>query len=383
MLNENVILAQNAMIKKTTAAILYETNSDLVIENLNLGAPGPKEVLVQMGAAGVCHSDVHVISGQAQQLMPCVLGHEGAGIVEAIGDQVSRVSVGDHVILSWLPYCENCYQCIRGKTHLCKAFQTPVSNGTLLDGSCRFSNKQGPIRQLGSLGCWSENVVVSEECCVTINRSIPFEIAALLGCAVTTGVGAVLNRAKVQKGETVVVIGAGGVGLSVVMAAKLQGASQIICIDRNRSMRNLAIELGATDFLVASQDDDISKKLIELTDVGADHVFEAVGKRELQSAAINYCCSGGTVTFVGLDSEDATINLETTAITRAEKTISGSIYGSACTHRDFASYGEKFLKGELPIDLMVNRRYQLNEINIAINDMLEGKPGRGVIVFDH
>ena len=371
------------MIKKTTAAILYETNSDLVIENVDVAAPGPKEVFVQMGAAGVCHSDVHVISGQAQQLMPCVLGHEGAGLVTSIGDDVSRVSVGDHVILSWLPYCENCYQCIRGKTHLCKAFQTPVGNGTLLDGSCRFSNKHGPIRQLGSLGCWSENVVVSEECCVPINRSIPFEIAALLGCAVTTGVGAVLNRAKVQKGETVVVIGAGGVGLSVVMAAKLQGASQIICIDKNRSMRNLAIELGATDFLVASQDADISKKLIELTDVGADHVFEAVGKRELQSAAINYCCSGGTVTFVGLDSEDATINLETTAITRAEKTISGSIYGSACTHRDFASYGEKFLKGELPIDLMVNRRYPLNEINIAINDMLEGKPGRGVIVFDH
>ena len=371
------------MIKNTEAAVLYETNSDLVVENLNLAAPGPKEVFVQMGAAGVCHSDVHVISGQANQIMPCVLGHEGAGLVTSIGKEVNNVSLGDHVVLSWLPYCGKCYQCVRGKTHLCKAYQTPVGNGTLLDGSCRFSNSEGPVRQLGSLGCWSENVVVPEVCCVPVDKSIPFEIAALLGCAVTTGVGAVLNRAKVQNGETVVVIGAGGVGLSVVMAAKLKGASQVICIDQNISARNLAIELGATDFLVSKQNEDISKKLMELTGVGADHVFEAVGKRELQSDAIEYCCSGGTVTFVGLDSEDATINLKTTAITRAEKTISGSIYGSACTHRDFALYGEKFLEGKLPIDLMVNRRYQLREINIALSDMLEGKPGRGVIVFDH
>ena len=201
------------MIKNTEAAVLYETNSDLVVENLKLAALGPKEVFVQMGAAGVCHSDVHVISGQANQILPCVLGHEGAGLVTSIGKEVNNVSVGDHVVLSWLPYCGKCYQCVRGKTHLCKAYQKPVGNGTLLDGSCRFSNSEGPVRQLGSLGCWSENVVVPEVCCVPVAKSIPFEIAALLGCAVTTGVGAVLNRAKVQNGETVVVIGAGGVGL--------------------------------------------------------------------------------------------------------------------------------------------------------------------------
>ena len=255
------------MVRNTAAAVLYETNSDLVVETLNLAAPGPKEVFVQMGAAGVCHSDVHVISGQANQIMPCVLGHEGAGLVTSIGKEVNNVSVGDHVVLSWLPYCGKCYQCVRGKTHLCKAYQTPVGNGTLLDGSCRFSNSEGPVRQLGSLGCWSENVVVPEVCCVPVDKSIPFEIAALLGCAVTTGVGAVLNRAKVQNGETVVVIGAGGVGLSVVMAAKLKGASQVICIDQNISARNLAIELGATDFLVSKQNEDISKKLKKIRSI--------------------------------------------------------------------------------------------------------------------
>ena len=371
------------MIKNTEAAVLYETNSDLVVESLNLAVPGPTEVFVQMGAAGICHSDVHVISGQAKQIMPCVLGHEGAGRVTSVGEEVSRVIVGDHVVLSWLPYCKSCYHCVRGKTHLCKTFQTQVGNGTLMDGTCRFNNSSGPVRQLGSLGCWSESVVVPEECCVSVDKSIPFEIAALLGCAVTTGVGAVLNRAKVKKGETVVVIGAGGVGLSVIMGAKLQGASQIICIDQNKNTKKLAMELGATDFFIPANNQDAHNKIIDVTSVGADHVFEAVGKRELQSDAIDCCCSGGTVTFVGLDSEDATINLKTSAITRGEKTISGSIYGSACTHRDFALYGEKFLEGKLPIDLMVNRRYHLREINIALSDMLEGKPGRGVIVFDH
>ena len=371
------------MSENTDAAVLYETNSDLVVESLNLAVPGPTEVFVQMGAAGICHSDVHVISGQAKQKMPCVLGHEGAGRVTSVGEEVSRVIVGDHVVLSWLPYCKNCYHCVRGKTHLCKTFQTQVGNGTLMDGTCRFNNSSGPVRQLGSLGCWSESVVVPEECCVSVDKSIPFEIAALLGCAVTTGVGAVLNRAKVKKGETVVVIGAGGVGLSVIMGAKLQGASQIICIDQNKNTKKLAMELGATEFFIPANNQDAHNKIIDLTSVGADHVFEAVGKRALQSAAIDYCCSGGTVTFVGLESEDATINLKTTEITRAEKTISGSIYGSACTDKDFLLYGEKFLDGDLPVELLVNRRYHLKEINIALSDMLKGKPGRGVILFDN
>ena len=154
------------MSENTEAAVLYETNSDLVVESLNLAVPGPTEVFVQMGAAGICHSDVHVISGQAKQIMPCVLGHEGAGRVTSVGEEVSRVIVGDHVVLSWLPYCKSCYHCVRGKTHLCKTFQTQVGNGTLMDGTCRFNNSSGPVRQQGSLGCWSESVVVPEECCV-------------------------------------------------------------------------------------------------------------------------------------------------------------------------------------------------------------------------
>jgi len=366
---------------QTKAAILYDINSDLKVEKLSLSNPRTGEVLVQMGAAGICHSDFHVISGQASQKIPCVLGHEGAGKVISVGENVTRVSQGDHVILSWLPYCGNCYQCNRGRTHLCKALQDPVWDGTLLDGTCRFSNDNGEVRQLGTLGCWSEFCVVPQECCVTIKKSVPFEIAALLGCAVTTGVGAVLNRAKITEGQTVVIIGMGGVGLSVLMGAKMQRASKIICVDTNSDLKGLALSLGGTHFIEADKNTDVLLKIQEITEVGADHVFEAVGKRDLQKLAIDYCCPGGQVTFVGLDGPDASIALPTTEITRSEKTITGSIYGSACTDRDFILYADAFLSGELPIGEIVGRHYKIDKINEAISDMLIGKPGRGVISF--
>ncbi len=365
---------------KVHAAVMYGVGEPLRVEELELAAPKAEEVCLSMGAAGVCHSDYHVMSGQAGHDLPVVLGHEGAGTITAIGDGVTGLAVGDHVVLSWIPYCGECFFCEQDQTHLCQAYRTPLWDGTMLDGTCRFSNANGPVRHLSMLACWADAVVVPQESCVKIEKAVPFEVAALLGCAVTTGVGAAINRAKVAEGDKVAVIGAGGVGLSIIMGAKLAGAQQIIAIDASPEAEPKARALGATHFVDAKQ--DVGAAIQSLTEYGADHVFEAVGKRALQRAAIEYCRPGGQVIFVGVDANDATIDLPSTGITRAEINVTGSIFGSCCTTRDFNAYGQHFLDGALPINQLIGRRYRLDQINTAIDDMLAGKPGRGVILFD-
>lgn len=361
------------------AAVLYGTNQPLKIESLDLAPPRSGEVLIKMGAAGVCHSDHHVMSGQAKHEFPVVLGHEGAGEVIETGAGVSGFKTGDHVVLRWIPNCGSCFFCDSGKSHLCRTYEKPLWDGTLLDGTCRLSNSKGPVRHLSMLACWSNFAVVPEESCVLIDKAVPFEVAALLGCAVTTGVGAVLNKAKVKAGSSVAVIGAGGVGLSIIMGAKLAGAATIIAIDASPAAEAPARGLGATDFIHTSE--AVGSRIDELSQYGVDYVFEAVGRRALQRQAIDYCRPGGTVVFVGLDSSDASIDLPTTGITRAEKWITGSIYGSVNASRDFALYAGHYRTGELPIDQLIGRRYRLDQINLAIDDMLAGKPGRGVILF--
>ena len=364
---------------KARAAVMRRANAPLVVETLDLAPPRVGEVLVRMAAAGVCRSDHHVISGQADHELPVVLGHEGAGEVIGLGEGVDDFAIGDHVVLSWLPHCGDCFFCGRNRAHLCRAYEGPIRDGALMDGTFRLSNAAGPVRQLSMLGCWIDHAVVPRESCVRVSKAVPFEIAALLGCAVTTGVGAVLNRAKVAAGETVAIIGAGGVGLSIIMGAKLAGAARIIAIDVAPETEAKARDLGATDFISARE--DIAARIAEITGHGADHVFEAVGKRSLQRAGLDYCCPGGQVTFVGLDSNDATIDLPSAGITRSEITVTGSIFGSALTTRDFTAYARYFLDGELPIDRLIGRRYGLDRINEAVRDMLAGEPGRGVILF--
>ncbi|SLN13331.1 NDMA-dependent alcohol dehydrogenase [Roseovarius albus] len=366
---------------KAQAAVMYSVNAPLKVEALDLSPPGRGEVLIRMGAAGVCHSDYHVISGQAGHDLPVVLGHEGAGEIVALGEGVTDFALGDHVVLSWIPYCDACFFCDHNQTHLCQTYKGPLWDGTMMDGTCRFfSNAGGPVRHLSMLACWADHVVVPQESCVRMDKAVPFEIAALLGCAVTTGVGAVLNRAEVTPGSTVAVIGAGGVGLSIIMGAKLAGASQIIAVDSAPETEAKAREMGATEFIAAAE--SVADRLGILVPYGVDHVFEAVGKRALQRAAIDYCRPGGKVIFVGMDANDATIDLPTTGITRSEIMVTGSIFGSACTTRDFVAYAQHYLDGKLPIDRLIGRRYGLQQINEAVADMLAGKPGRGVILFD-
>lgn len=363
------------------AAVLYAKREAMKVEPLDLAPPGAGEVLIRMGAAGVCHSDYHVISGQAGHEFPVVLGHEGAGEVIAAGAGVEKVKVGDHVVLSWIPYCGTCFFCKAGQSHLCQTHKGPLWDGTMLDGTCRLHNTDGPVRHLSMLACWASHAVVPEISCVPIPPDVPFEVAALLGCAVTTGVGAVVNRAKVKAGSTVAVVGAGGVGLSIIMGAKMVGAARIVAVDAAAHTEQMARNLGATDFIDANE--DVHAQLMALTDdIGADYVFEAVGKPALQRTCLELTRPGGQLTFVGMAGNEATIELPTTGITRQEKTVTGSIFGSAHTDRDFRLYAEHFACGRLPVERLIGRRYSLEQINTAIDDMLAGKPGRGVILFD-
>lgn len=366
---------------KVKAAVMYAPRTPLEVETLELAAPQGGEVLIRLAAAGVCHSDYHVISGQSGHDLPVVLGHEGAGEVIGLGEGVTDLVIGDHVVLSWIPNCGSCFHCTHAQSHLCQTYKVPLWDGTMLDGSCRLSNDQGDVRHLSMLACWADHAVVPCESCVVISKDFPFDVAALLGCAVTTGVGAVLNRAKVTKGASVVVIGAGGVGLSIIMGAKLAQAARIIAVDTAPEAEAMARDLGATDFIDAKE--DVAARVMTLTSgIGADYVFEAVGLAKLQRACIELARPGGHITYVGLPANDATIDLPTTEITRTEKTVTGSIFGSAQTDRDFALYAGHFMRGRLPVDRLIGRYYRLDQINTALEDMLSGKPGRGVIVFD-
>ena len=361
------------------AAVLYRPQEKVRVETLELEPPKHGEVLVKMGAAGVCHSDYHVISGSASQTLPCVLGHEGAGEVVEVGDGVTKVAVGDHVILNWLPHCGNCFYCQRSQTNLCTAYHRPVWAGTMMDGTVRLKNAAGlDVYHLSSIATWAEYSVVPQDFCVTIKKNVPYDVASLVGCGVTTGVGAALNKAKVSPGSTVAVYGAGGVGLSAVMGASLAGASKIIAVDRAEAKGDLAKQFGATDFVMAGP--HAVDEIRNLTDGrGADYVFEAVGK--LQVECFEATRPGGTVCFVGLPSTGTTVALDVPVLIREEKTVVGSFYGSAHNPRDFNLYCDLCVDGHLPVDQLITHRYKLDQINEAIDDMLTGEVGRGVIIF--
>ena len=261
---------------KIQAAVLYEPNQPFQIEEIDLQPPQAGEVLIKVAAAGVCHSDWHLVTGATQHAMPVVPGHEGAGIVISVGDGVTAVKPGDHVALNWAPSCGTCFYCLHDRPSLCMTYVEPIWAGTMMDGSTRFSKNGQPIYQFSALGCFAESIVVPQQCCVPIAKNTPLEIAALVGCAVTTGVGAALNTVQVTPGSIVAVFGAGGVGLSVIMGAKLAGASRIIAIDKAEAKGDIALAFGATDFIMAGPD-SVTEIRQRSAGRGADFVFEAIG----------------------------------------------------------------------------------------------------------
>lgn len=365
---------------QTRAAVLFATNSPIQIETLDLEPPRAGEVLVRVGATGVCHSDWHLVSGATAHPLPAALGHEGAGAVVEVGAGVTKVKPGDQVALNWAPSCGACFYCQQGSPSLCGEYLAPIWAGTLMDGTTRFSLRGRPVYHYSALGCFSQWVVVPQECCVRMPAGVPAAVAALIGCAVTTGVGAVLNTAQVRPGSSVAIFGAGGVGLSALLGARLAGAGRLIVVDQAPGKRQTALDLGATDFVLAG--DDAPAAIRGLTHGrGADYVVEAVGLPVVQEACLDAARPGGTIVLAGLAPMGSSTNLPGAQITRQEKKVLGSYYGSSSPARDFPLYAELFLNGRLPLDKLITRTWRLEEINEAYAAMLAGEVARSVVVL--
>lgn len=365
---------------KIKAALLTGPNTPFRIEELDLQEPKDGEVLVKLAASGVCHSDYHLVTGTTKHPMPCVAGHEGAGVVTAVGNGVTRVKVGDHVVLSWTPDCGECHYCRKGKPNLCETFTGPIWGGVMLDGTPRLSWNGQPVYHYCGTACFAEYTVVPQQSCVPIRDDAPLEVASLIGCAVATGVGSVIYTAGVKPGESVAVYGCGGIGLNILQGAVLSGAYPIIAVDTNAAKMQMTREFGATHTLLANDRtaDDIRK----LTGGrGADHVFEAVGVPSVQEAALKAVAPGGVLTLVGLSPMGTGTNLPGSVIVRQEKTVKGSYYGTVSPQRDFPLFLDLYMAGRLQLDQLVTKQYTLEQINQAYEDMLSGEVARGVIVF--
>lgn len=366
---------------KIRAALLRRPGDRLEIATLDLAPPQRGEVRVKVVAAGVCHSDWHLVTGDTKHPLPAVLGHEGAGIVDEVGPDVVGIAVGDHVALSWAPSCGDCFYCGIGRPNLCGTYLEPIWAGTMLDGHPRLSENGEPVYHYCSLACFAEYAVVPAVSCVVVPPSLPFEVAAVIGCAVTTGVGSVLNTAEVREGQSVVVFGVGGVGLSTIMGAKLAGANPIIAVDPLPNRREAALDLGATH-AVAAGPSAVEEIRVLTQGRGADFAFEAVGIPAVQEQALAALRPGGTAVFSGLAPMGTATNLPGAILVREEKTVKGSYYGTANPPIDFVRYAALFEEGRLPLDRLISRTYRLEEINEAFEDMLAGKTRRGVVRLD-
>mgnify|MGYP002624960809 CR=1 FL=1 len=367
---------------RVNAAVLHETRTPFRIQSVELSPPREGEVLVRMEAAGVCHSDWHVATGDSKMPLPVVAGHEGAGVVEAVGQGVTRVRKGQRVVLCWAPHCGTCYHCTHDRKCLCPAYTANRWNGVLMDGSPRLALSNGtPVYHFCSIACFADHAVVHESSCVPVDDELDPGVGALVGCAVTTGVGAVVRTAKVPAGATVAVFGVGGVGLCIVMAARIAGAAMIIAIDPEESRLAMAEKFGATHTIKALRDGGaVNDEIKSLTGgLGADYAFEAVGLPAVQEQSLAAVRAGGTVVLAGLSPMGSSTNLPGAILTRREIMVMGSYYGTADPDRDFPLYIDWHRRGDLPIDQLITARYPLTRINEAYDDMLNGRNTRGGI----
>ena len=357
------------------AAVLREVGQPLQIEDVKIGKPGPHEVLIRTAAAGVCHSDLHFIEGKYPHPLPAVLGHESAGVVEAIGSEVRTVKVGDHVITCLSAFCGHCEYCLTGHMSLCVSPDTKREK----DEEPRITSPKGPILQYLNLSSFAEQMLIHEHACVAIRKDMPLDRAALIGCGVMTGVGAVFHTSNVRPGDTVAVIGCGGVGLAAVNGAAMAGAGRIIAIDMAPGKENLAKAMGATDFLVGG--DDVVKQVIEMTGGGVQHSFEAIGLAKTAEQSFNMLRRGGTANIIGMIPVGQTINLMGAAFL-GEKRIQGSLMGSNRFPVDMPRLVDAYMAGKLHLDDMISRRIRLDQVNEAFEEMKTGAVARSVIVFD-
>src|SRR5258705_6708039 len=361
------------------ASVLFEEAMPLQVEDLDLEAPRAGEVVVRMTASGVCHSCLHAADGSwAGVPVPIVLGDEGAGVVEAIGPDTQGLQVGDHVILSWAPTCGRCHFCVIGRPNLCERRQP--GRGVLPDGTTRMSLRGRPVYHYGHVATYASRTVVHESCAIKIDPAMAVDTAAVIGCSVMTGVGAVINTAAVPPGASMAVFGVGGVGLNVVQGGALVAAHPLIAVDVKAAKLEQARALGASHGVDASREDAVAA-IRRLTRLGADYTFVAVGDTRAVSQAIEALAPGGTCVLIGVPETGAMVPMDVRPLVTAERVIRGCSYGSARTREDLPRLANLYLAGKLKIDQLITRRYGLDEANEAFRALAAGELARGLIVF--
>lgn len=363
------------------AAVLWEPGRPVEILDVELAPPQDGEVLVRIAACGVCASDVHVVDGDLPEPVPLVLGHEASGVVVETGPGVARLQPGDHVVLALVPSCGDCPSCRAGRRNFCELGGRMAATGTLADGTTRLSLDGAELRHFNSVSSFAEHAVVPESCAVPIRKDVPLDVAALVGCAALTGWGGVTRTAGVETGASVAVWGCGGVGLSVVQAARIAGADPVVAVDTRPEKLELAQRLGATATVHARPTADTVRRVRHATGGGADYAFEAVGRAETISEAWDAVRAGGTAVVLGLPPKGSTVTIDTWGFIN-EKTLKGSFLGSAWIDEDVPRLVDLYAAGELRLDELVSDRIALADLPEAFDRLRGGDALRQLVVFD-
>lgn len=369
-----------AVLDRMGAPLPYTDSKPLRIATLDLAAPGRGEVLVRIAAAGLCHSDLSVINGDRPRPMPMALGHEAAGVVEALGEDVTDLQTGDHVVMVFMPSCGHCILCAEGRPALCEPGAAANGAGTLLSGRRRLSCDGVDINHHLGVSAFADYAVVSRRSLVRVDPDLPLDEAALFGCAVLTGVGAVINTARLQPGQTAAVIGLGGVGLASVLGAVASGAVQVVAVDLSDDKLALARQLGAT-YAVNARDPDAAAQIREATRGGVDVAFEMAGAVRAMELAYAVTRRGGATVTAGLPPPGAALPLPLVQLVAEERTVKGSYIGGCVPARDIPRYVALYRAGKLPVDRLMSGHLKLDEINEGFDRLHEGRAVRQVIKF--
>jgi len=368
---------------KSRAAVAWEAGKPLQIEDVDVAGPKAGEVLVQIVATGVCHTDAYTLSGKDPEgIFPSILGHEGAGIVQEVGEGVTSLKPGDHVIPLYTAECRQCKFCLSGKTNLCQAVRATQGQGLMPDSTSRFSLNGKRLHHYMGTSTFSEYTVVPEISLAKVSKEAPLDKICLLGCGVTTGIGAVLNTAKVEPGSTVAVFGLGGIGLSVIQGAVMAKAERIIAIDTNPAKETLARQFGATDFINPKDyNNSIQEVIVELTDGGVDYSFECIGNVNVMRSALECCHKGwGESIIIGVAGAGEEISTRPFQLVTG-RVWKGSAFGGVKGRTELPGYVDRYMNGEIKIDEFVTHTMGLDEINTAFDLLHEGKSIRSVILF--
>ncbi|MHB8766855.1 MAG: zinc-dependent alcohol dehydrogenase family protein [Deferrisomatales bacterium] len=373
---------------KTRAAVLhqmglprpYAASRPIRVEEVDLAPPGPGEVLVRLAAAGVCHSDLSVVTGVRPRPLPMALGHEGAGVVEALGPGVDDLRVGDPVVFVFVPSCGSCVPCAAGRPALCEPGVQANTAGTLLGGGVRLSLGGSPVYHQVGVSCFAEHAVASRRSLVRVDPALPLDEAALFSCAVITGVGAVVNTAQVPAGSSVAVVGLGGTGLAALLGARAAGARTVVGVDRLASKLALARELGA-DAAFLAEAPEVVEQVRSATGGGVDFAFECAGEAAAMELAYRITRRGGTTVSSGLSHPAEEFRVQHVNLVAEERTIKGCYLGSCVPGRDIPRYVELYRAGRLPVDRLISRRIGLGDLNEAFDRLAEGEVVRQIITF--